>query len=109
MVYHTYMSNKKLPGGTVHSDVPDDLSVGLFAHEKALATWLDITPLARNEWICLVITAKQAETRKRRIKRAYDQLSRGQRRPCCWIGCIHRTDKEPSPSVRSMLDKRDPK
>lgn len=79
-----------LPPGTVHTKVPLDLAEALTAHPRALAAWQDITPLARNEWICLVDSAKQSQTRDRRIKRTYDQLSRGQRRPCCWIGCAHR-------------------
>jgi hypothetical protein len=28
------------------------------------------------------------------------------RRPCCWLGCIHRTDKAISPSVQFVLDRR---
>lgn len=82
--------SKSLPGGTVHPKVPEDLSQALQAHQVALATWNAATPLARNEWICLVEDAKQAKTRQRRIKRAHDQLGRGQRRPCCWQGCQHR-------------------
>ena len=58
--------------------------------EAALAAWLDITPLARNEWLCFVAEGKLAETRVRRIERAVSQLAGGQRRPCCWPGCAHR-------------------
>ncbi|MDO8600750.1 MAG: YdeI/OmpD-associated family protein [bacterium] len=54
------------------------------------AAWEDITPLARNEWICWIESAKQAETRIRRIERAQRELTEGMRRPCCWAGCIHR-------------------
>jgi len=81
---------QQLPGGTVHKTVPKDFSDVLHAHPKALATWMDITPLARNEWICLVSGGKSAETTERRFKRAYSQLAEGQRRPCCWAGCPHR-------------------
>lgn len=84
------MKTMALPAGTVHQTVPNDFSEALLAHAKALALWQDITPLARNEWICLVDSAIKDGTRERRIKRAYDQLSRGQRRPCCWTGCPHR-------------------
>lgn len=73
-----------------HTTPPADLRAALALMPKALATWNAITPLARNEWICLVTSAKKEETRKTRIVRACDQLARGQRRPCCWAGCPHR-------------------
>lgn len=78
-----------LPGGVVH-ELPADLEKVLLADAEAKEAWLDITPLARNEWICLVVTAKQDETRVRRIERTRSQLTQGKRRPCCWAGCIHR-------------------
>ena len=79
-----------LPAGTVHDTVPADLRETLTHDAKARATWMDITPLARNEWICLVTSAKQMQTRERRLERTRSQLSQGQRRPCCWEGCPHR-------------------
>jgi uncharacterized protein YdeI (YjbR/CyaY-like superfamily) len=78
-----------LPGGVVH-ELPDDLRDGLLASETALAAWHDITPLARNEFICWVEDAKQAKTRERRIRRTREELEDGMRRPCCWPGCAHR-------------------
>lgn len=92
-------------GGTVHK-MPADLKKALSLHATSLAAWNDITPLARNEWICWVEGAKLIETRKGRIERAYNELAEGKRRPCCWIGCIHRTDKAISPSVQWVLDKQ---
>lgn len=83
------MTTERLLGGTIHK-LPKDLKAVLMANPKALAAWQDITPLARNEWICLVEDAKQQETRTRRIERTRSQLSQGQRRPCCWAGCPHR-------------------
>lgn len=62
-----------------------------------------MTPLARNEWICWTISVKKAETRKAHADRAVEDLKAGKRRPCCWIGCIHRTDKPVSPSVQGLL------
>jgi hypothetical protein len=56
----------------------------------ALDAWNDITPLARNEFICWVEDAKQDATRARRIRRTHEELEAGQRRPCCWPGCKHR-------------------
>ena len=53
-------------------------------------TWEDITPLARNEWICWIESAKKAQTRHKRIDWGCESLSEGKRRPCCWPGCTHR-------------------
>lgn len=79
----------RIPEGTVHK-LPADLRGALKKHASALAKWNDITPLARNEWICWVEGAKLIETRKRRVERVYKELDEGMRRPCCWPGCIHR-------------------
>lgn len=95
----------KISGGTVHS-LPADLRKALAGDAKALALWEDITPLARNEFICWVENAKQIETRNRRIKRSLEDLNKGKRRPCCWMGCVHRTDKAISPSVQWVLNRR---
>lgn len=99
------MSAQKIPGGTVHT-LPMDLRMALHADAAALAAWNDITPLARNEWICWVESAKLIETRERRVERAHTELNEGKHRPCCWIGCIHRTDKEISPSVQWVLNRK---
>src|SRR3990170_2299959 len=95
----------KISGGTVHK-MPADLRKALAADEKVLALWEDITPLARNEYICWVENCKQIETRKRRVQRTCQELLEGKRRPCCWVGCIHRTDKPLSPSARWVLKKQ---
>lgn len=83
------MQNKKIVTDVVH-EVPADLKKALTSDTKALETWNDITPLARNEWICWVISAKQSTTRTRRIEVGLSKLGSGMRRPCCWAGCIHR-------------------
>ena len=83
------MSGPVLSGGVVH-DLPDDLGAALRAHPEARATWEDITPLARNEWICWTISVKKAETREKHVVRAIEDLTAGKRRPCCWPGCPHR-------------------
>ena len=83
------MSGDDLPGGVVH-ELPGDLREGLLVSTTALAAWNDITPLARNEFICWVEDAKQAATRERRIRRTQEELEDGMRRPCCWPGCKHR-------------------
>jgi uncharacterized protein YdeI (YjbR/CyaY-like superfamily) len=83
------MSNSEVPGGVVH-ELPDDLRETLVASASALDAWKDITPLARNEFICWVEDAKLTPTRERRIRRTREELEEGQRRPCCWPGCKHR-------------------
>ena len=80
---------KTIAGGVVH-DLPADLGELLRHDQAALATWEDITPLARNEWICWVISVKKLETRRQHIDRVRSELKEGMRRPCCWPGCPHR-------------------
>jgi Uncharacterized protein conserved in bacteria len=82
-------AKKRISAGVVHSP-PSDLHQSLISHPKALTAWEDITPLARNEWICWIEDAKKQETRDHRIKRTYTELAEGKRRPCCWPGCPHR-------------------
>jgi len=79
----------QLAGGVVHA-MPADLEKALRGSESALTAWADITPLARNEFICWVEDAKRAGTRERRIRRTVEELNDGMRRPCCWPGCGHR-------------------
>ncbi len=71
-------------------ELPHDLRRALIANATALVAWKDITPLARNEFICWVEDAKQETTRQRRVHVAQDKLEKGLRRPCCWPGCKHR-------------------
>lgn len=99
------MADKKISGGVVH-EAPDDLKKALTASVKALELWEGLTPLARNEWICWTTSVKKEETRKEHVQRVVSQLKEGKRRPCCWIGCIHRKDKAISPSVRGILGRR---
>jgi len=75
--------------GVVHK-APIDLKKALASEPNALETWSDITPLARNEWICWIESAKKLETREKRIRIARENLAAGKRRPCCWPGCPHR-------------------
>lgn len=96
---------KKISPGVVHG-VPDDLRKILVADSQALAAWESLTSLARNEWICWVISVKKAETREEHVERVRTHLKQGKRRPCCWIGCIHRKDKPISPSVQYVLSRR---
>ncbi len=95
----------KPTGGTAHT-LPSDLKLALTKDKKAVTEWEDLTPLARNEWICWVTFPKKEETRKEHVTRTISQLKEGKRRPCCWIGCIHRKDKKVSKSVQWALSKR---
>ena len=79
---------KEISSGTVHK-IPTNLRKALLLSPKALTKWEDITPLARNEWICWVLSVKKVETRKNHIERTCSELIEGKRRPCCWAGCIH--------------------
>src|SRR3982074_842458 len=93
------MSSRAISGGVAHT-VPMDLRRVLIANPKVLAAWEDLTPLARNEWICWVVWPKKAVTRSQHIQRVQSELLGRKLRPWCWGGCTHRKDKELSPSVR---------
>jgi len=93
---------KKLSGGLVHA-LPDDLTVALTGTKTITSLWEGLTAIGRNEFICWVEDAKKQETRARRIKRTVEELEEGKKRPCCWAGCIHRTDKKPSKWQQAVL------
>ncbi len=99
------MTTKVVATSEVHT-LPKDVRAALAANPKALAVWNDITPLARSEWVCWIISGKKAETRDIRIKKGLSKLSGGMRRPCCWAGCMHRKDKALSPSQKFILSKK---
>ena len=61
--------------------------------------WRALTPLARNEWICWTISAKQEATREKRRTRLLEEVLEGKKRPCCWPGCPHRRE-----SARKWVD-----
>ena len=66
--------------------VPADLSRALKTIPSARDSWVDITPMARRDWIFSICSAKQPETRTRRIEKAVDMLRSGKRRLCCFPG-----------------------
>lgn len=102
------MAKIELAQGVVH-DMPADLRKALLADKSALERWQALTPLGRNEFLCWVEDAKQLDTRKRRIERTREELIEGKRRPCCWVGCIHRTDKPVSPWAQRVLIDKEPR
>jgi hypothetical protein len=64
--------------------VPTDLRKALAAAPKARALWSDITLIARRDWIHWITSAKQPETRARRVENACAMLASGKRRVCCF-------------------------
>ena len=102
------MGKTKISDGLVHKS-PVDLSVAITQTKRISDLWESLTPIARNEFICWIEDAKQEKTRAKRINRAVEELLEGQRRPCCWVGCIHRTDKKPSKWQQDVLIDKKPK
>lgn len=64
--------------------LPSDLRKVLSANSEVQAKWNDLTPIAQRDFISWIESAKQQETRERRIKRVPDMLVKGKRRPCCY-------------------------
>src|SRR5437762_9487155 len=71
-------------GKEPEAKVPADLRKALAAAPKSKAQWNDLTPIARRDFISWIESAKQLETRRRRIERACSMLAAGKRRPCCY-------------------------
>jgi uncharacterized protein YdeI (YjbR/CyaY-like superfamily) len=84
------MTKKGAVNNAVHT-LPTDLRKAIDSSSVVKAAWRDITPLARNEWICWVTSGKKTETRGIRIAKALSKMKGGMRRPCCWAGCPHRS------------------
>ena len=58
-------------------EVPEDLNKALAAAPQVQKLWMDITPMARWEWIRWIRSTKQPETRRRRIEVACSKLKAG--------------------------------
>ena len=76
--------NPKPVGEETEPSVPADLRDALAAAPLAEAAWRDLTPIARRDFIGWIDSAKQSETRRRRIERACENIAAGKRRPCCY-------------------------
>ncbi len=100
------MSN--ISGGLVH-ETPGDLANALRHALETVDLWENLTPIARNEFICWIEDAKQEKTRAKRINRTIEELLEGKKRPCCWVGCIHRTDKKPGKWQQEVLIDKKPR
>lgn len=98
--------SKKISDDAPAHKLPADLKKALLADADALEKWNDITPLARNEWICWTTSVKTLLKRDEHIRRVVEELKSGMRRPCCWYGCTHRTDKPLSAAQKFVLSKK---
>ena len=65
-------------------EVPSDLNVALASDPQAKALWVQITPMARWDWLRWIRATNNHETRIRRIEVALSKLKAGERRPCCF-------------------------
>jgi len=65
-------------------NIPADLKRALVVVPQAHTLWMEITPMARWDWIRWINSTKQSETRKQRIKNTFAMLKAGKRRPCCF-------------------------
>jgi uncharacterized protein YdeI (YjbR/CyaY-like superfamily) len=72
--------------------IPKDMNAVLRSDPKLKEKWQKLTPLMKNEWICWVTVFKKAETRENHLRRWYEEVVDGQKRPCCWQGCPHRRE-----------------
>ncbi|MBX7500198.1 YdeI/OmpD-associated family protein [Qipengyuania sp. YG27] len=82
-----------------HHATPPELEAMLDGDAALAGKWQALTPLARNEWICWTISAKQEATRAKRRARLQEEVLGGKKRPCCWPGCPHRRE-----SARKWVD-----
>lgn len=73
-------------------DVAPELKAMLDSDQALAEKWDALTELARNEWICWTISAKQEATRQKRRARLHEEVLDGKKRPCCWPGCPHRRE-----------------
>jgi uncharacterized protein YdeI (YjbR/CyaY-like superfamily) len=76
--------NPKPAGEESEPRVPADFRKALAANPMAKAQWSDLTPIARRVFVSWIDSAKQPETRRRRIEKARSMLAAGKRRPCCY-------------------------
>ena len=85
------MAKETIAKGALHN-IPDDLMDVLVAKPDVLEKWNNLTPIARNEWICWITIVKKQATREEHLARLCVELLEGKRRPCCWPGCLHRRE-----------------
>lgn len=72
--------------------LPKDIKELIDNNSTLKEKWDNLTPLARNEWICWVTIVKKQETRDNHLERLEEEILEGVKRPCCWPGCPHRRE-----------------
>lgn len=72
------------PSNSSESKIPAGLKKALAASPSIKTLWDDLTPVSRRDFIRWIASAKQQETRDRRVTIALSKLASGQRRPCCY-------------------------
>jgi Bacteriocin-protection, YdeI or OmpD-Associated/Domain of unknown function (DUF1905) len=65
-------------------NVPADLATALASDPKVRRIWLDITPLARWDWIRWIGATRNRDTRAIRIEKTLSKLRSGKRAACCF-------------------------
>jgi uncharacterized protein YdeI (YjbR/CyaY-like superfamily) len=84
---------------TEKSSIPKDIHKAISGTKKIESLWNDLTPIARRDFITWIESAKQLETRARRIGITCDKLLSGKRRPCCYavvpMGLYKALDENP--------------
>lgn len=75
----------RLRSGWPEPKVPRDFQAALNAASPEIqASWHDITPMARWEWVRWINSTNVVDTRARRIEVSIAKLNNGKRRPCCF-------------------------
>lgn len=74
---------------SVFHELPDDMKIILNWNNVLLDKWMNLTPKAKNEWICWITMVKKEETRKSHLEKFVSDVVSWKKRPCCWPGCPH--------------------
>lgn len=64
--------------------IPKDLKDALANDPRVFELWMNVTTMARWEWIRWITSTKNPETRAKRIVVSFSKLRKGEKRPCCF-------------------------
>lgn len=67
-------NTKKDDTAEVFHEMPSDIQKILKSRPEVREKWDNLTPLARNEWICWVTIVKKEETRLSHLERLQEDL-----------------------------------
>lgn len=84
----TTTTQTQIKPATIHQ-IPEVLINNLLSNSNLLEKWNNLTPLARNEWVCFITIPKKQETKDSRLIRLIEDIETNHKRPCCWPGCPH--------------------